>query len=512
MTPVVEVRGVGKRFGGAQALDAVSVAIRAGEVHALVGENGAGKSTLGKVIAGVIRPNEGELLVNGAPVSYRSPHHALQDGLTLIAQEIALVPQRTVIENVFLGLESSVGGFVRGRDLERRYEALVERAGFAVDPGLRVRDLRFADQQKVEILRALARGTRLIVMDEPTAGLTKDEADRLMVTIRGLHERGTAIVYVSHFLDEVLAIADTVTVLKDGRLVRTGPAADETVETLISGMTGSEEAFASTTGTTPVAAEAPTVIRVTDLSRKGAFEGISFQVGAGEVLGIAGLVGSGRTEVVRAIFGAERPDEGTIELDGREVRFSGPGDAVRSGVALLPESRKDEGLVMGRSIAENITLPHLERVSRWGFVDRRREQRLVSQLIGDLDIRTESQNAAVGRLSGGNQQKVLFAKWLLHPPRVLIVDEPTRGVDVGAKHAIYELLRGLSERGVAIVMVSSEIEEILALAHRAVVLRAGRLVAEIAGQDLNEENMMTAALGGQRSMGEVTASGDSRHG
>jgi simple sugar transport system ATP-binding protein/ribose transport system ATP-binding protein len=507
VTPVVEVRGVGKRFGRVQALYALDLAVRPGEVHGLVGENGAGKSTLGKMIAGVIRPDGGELLVDGAPVAYRSPHDALQDGLTLIAQEIALVPRRTVIENVFLGLESSVGGFVRRRELERRYAELATSAGFTIDAGTLVGELRFADQQKVEILRALARGTRLIVMDEPTAGLTKDEADRLMVTIRALRERGTAVVYVSHFLEEVLLIADTVTVLKDGRLVRTGPSTAETPQTLIAGMTGRKDAFASVDAR-PVVSDAQTVLRVTGLSRRGAFQDVSFDVGAGEVLGIAGLVGSGRTEVVRAIFGAERPDGGTIELDAREVRITSPRVAVRNGIALLPESRKDEGLVMRRSIAENVTLPHLGDVSRWGFVDRRQEQRLVAGLMTDLDVRADSQKAPVGTLSGGNQQKVLFAKWLLSPPRLLLVDEPTRGVDIAAKHAIYELLRRLSEQGVAIVMVSSDIEEILAMAHRAVVMRAGRVMAEIRGEDLTEENVMNAALGGPRMFGRVIAGGN----
>ncbi|MEZ5100933.1 MAG: sugar ABC transporter ATP-binding protein [Thermoleophilia bacterium] len=491
--PHVEVVGIGKRFGGVQALRDIDVTIARGEIHALVGENGAGKSTLGKVIAGVHVPDEGFLRVNGKQVAYRSPRDALTDGLTLIAQEISLVPARSVIENVYLGREAHRGSFVDRRELKRRYAELNERAGFGLPGEIPVGALRLADQQKVEILRALARNAELIVMDEPTAALTADESEKLFDIIRGLKERGTTIVYVSHFLEEVLALVDTVTVLKDGELIRTAPAAEETPERLVTAMVGRALDLAFPPKQFP-APDAPVVLSVRGLARGKALNGISLDVRAGEIVGLAGLIGSGRSEVARAIFGADRRDAGEFELDGKPYAARSPRQAIRAGIAMLPESRKDQGLMMERSLVENVTLPHLEDVSQGTFVQHRLEHRKASTLMREVDVRAARPTARVATLSGGNQQKVLFAKWLFRRPRLLIADEPTRGVDVGAKAAIYELIHRLAAEGMAVLLISSEHEEVLGLAHRVLVMRGGEVVAEFDGHEVTEDQVMAAAF------------------
>jgi ribose transport system ATP-binding protein len=476
-TAVVEARGVTKRFGGVTALRDVDLAVVPGSVHALVGENGAGKSTLGKVMVGVLQPDEGEIRVDGRPARMRSPRQALAAGLTAIAQEVAIVPNRSVIENVFLGVEDAQAGFVSRRALLRRYQELDDAVGFGLDPRARTGGLRMADQQKVEILRAIARDARVIVMDEPTAPLAGDETERLLATVRSLAARGTAIVYVSHFLKEVLAIADTVSVLRDGRLVKTAPAARESEESLVEAMLGRSLDVTFPAVPAP-AADAPVVCEARGLTRQGAIRDVSFSIRAGEILGLAGLVGSGRSEVARAIFGADPLNGGELLLDGEAVRLRSPRQAVRHGIAMLPESRKEQGLLMGRSVRENITLAHVDAISPGGIVATRRERAQTDRLMAELNIRAESGGARITSLSGGNQQKALFAKWLFRPPRLLIADEPTRGVDVGAKQAIYQLIVGLAGRGMAVLLISSEMEEVLGLSHRVLVMRAGTVVRE----------------------------------
>ncbi len=490
---LVEVRGISKRFGGVQALDGVSVTIQAGVVHGLVGENGAGKSTLAKVIGGVYRPDEGELLVEGRPVSFHAPRDALETGIATIAQEIALVPARTVLENVMLGIESNTAGVLRSRELRRRFDELNEQTGFRLEAQAVVRTLRTADQQKVEILRAIARDARLLLMDEPTAALTRDETERLLETVRSLAASGTAVVLVSHYLEEVLSICETVTSMRNGRLIRTAPAKDETPETLVSAMIGREMSLEFPSKIL-APADAPTVLEARGLSRGRALQDVSLTVRAGEIVGLAGLVGSGRTEVARAIFGADHLDAGELVFEGKPVRVRGPRQAARLGIAMLPESRKEQGLFMIRSVRENISIVDVNAIARIGVVDRRAEGRRTGALAHDLDVRTASQEAMVSTLSGGNQQKVLFAKWLFRRPKLLIADEPTRGVDVGAKRQIHELLIGLAEAGMAVLLISSEIEEVLGLAHRVLVMRAGRIVGEFEGDAATDEAVMTAAF------------------
>jgi ABC-type sugar transport system ATPase subunit len=490
----VELRGVSKRFGDVHALADVDLEIAKGAIHALVGENGAGKSTLGKIIAGVHRHDAGELLVDGAPVVYHSARDALGAGITMIAQEPTLVPHRSVRENVFLGIEHGRAGVISERALARRYADLVRQSGINLPAGAPARTLRVADQQKAEILRAIARNVSLIVMDEPTSALTRDESRRLFDLIRRLKSTGTTVVYVSHFLDEVLALSDTVTVLRDGRVVRTAPAADETPSRLVSAMLGRtiDVTFPAKAAPPP---DAPVVLSVSHLSSPPMVGDVSFELRAGEILGLAGILGSGRSEVARAIFGADRPAAGRVELDGAPLRARSPRAAIKRGLVMVPEDRKSQGLLMLRSVSENVTLAHLPEVTRAGTIRSESENRRVHELIGRLDVRARSSRARVGTLSGGNQQKVLFARWLFRPPRVLIVDEPTRGVDIGAKLAIYELIHDLAAEGIAILLISSEHEEVLGLAHRVLVMRAGRIVAELEEDEMSEDALLAAALG-----------------
>jgi simple sugar transport system ATP-binding protein/ribose transport system ATP-binding protein len=499
-TPHVELFDIGKRFSGVQALQGITLTIERGTVHALVGENGAGKSTLGRIIAGAHAPDEGTMHVNGKPVRYQAPRDALADGVTMIAQELMLVPQRSVLDNVFLGNESSRLGTVVKRPMRTRYAELCERAGFDIPADELVGRLRVAEQQKVEILRALARDAQVVVMDEPTAALTSDESARLLDIVRGLRAAGTTIVYVSHFLPEVLSIADNVTVLRDGKHIHTKPAASETPASVVTAMLGRPMEMTFPEKVYPPA-EAETVLSVKGLTRLPAFEDVSFEIRAGEILGLAGLIGSGRTEVARAIFGADRADSGEVRIAGADVRIRSPQQAISSGLAMLPESRKDQGLHMRSSIVRNVSLAHLDDVSHTGVVSRGAERHKVEELTKRVDVRASRLGAWVSTLSGGNQQKVLFAKWLFRSPRALLADEPTRGVDVGAKRAIYELIQQLAADGMAVLLISSELEEVLGLAHRILVIRNGRLVAEFDGRTATEDAVLHAAF----ATGEIAA-------
>jgi ABC-type sugar transport system ATPase subunit len=498
----VELRDISKSFGGTHALEGVSLAIGHGSIHALVGENGAGKSTLGKIIAGVHSPDHGQLLLAGEPVRFRSPRDAISRGVILIAQELATVPSLTVAENVFLGVEPRHAGFQKRRELRRRYIELAASVGFELDADANVGSLRTADQQKVEILRALCRNAQLIVMDEPTAALSQPDAKALHVVIRQLARSGTTVVLVSHFLGEVLELADEVTILRDGRLVQTVPAAGQTEDSLLSAMLG-RSLDATFPSKRPVPADAPVALSVRGLTAPGVND-VSFDLRAGEILGLAGLVGAGRTELARAVYRANRAGAGTVRAAGQAgpagqagmVSVTGtPRTAMRAGLAMIPESRKEQGLLLGRSVSENVTLSSLAQLSRAGMVRPRPERRAVRDMLARVDVRGGGQAVVASELSGGNQQKLLFARSLLRDPRVLIADEPTRGVDVGAKRAIYELLASLTESGLSVLLISSDVEEILGLAHRVLVMRAGRVVAELTGDEATEAAIIGAAFG-----------------
>lgn len=496
--PVIGVEAIGKRFGGVVALDDVTVDIAPGSVHALVGENGAGKSTLGKIIGGVLGPDTGTLLVNGKRTRYRGPRNALADGIAVISQELALVPARSVAENVFL----NAGHTPTRSGLLRRYAALEERIGFGIPGSATVGSLRLADQQKVEIMRALARDTRVIVMDEPTAVLNAEESEALREVVRGLREAGTTVVYVSHFLEEVLAVSDTVTILRNGRLVRTGPTTAETTTSLVSGMIG-QPLDTAIPPKPEVAPDAPERIRVSGLTSSRRFTDVSFVVRRGEILGIAGVVGSGRSEIARALVGADRPTAGTISIDGEAVDVTNPARACRNGLVMVPESRKTQGLVLEHDVTANVVIPRLGQLGRLGFSRARTLSGAARQAVELAGAPSDRLRERVGTLSGGNQQKVLFAKWLATRPRALIADEPTQGVDVAAKKAIYRMMFDLVAEGMSIVLISSDLDELLGLSHRVLVLRRGEVVGELSGERMDRVNVMRLALASGDGEGEA---------
>jgi simple sugar transport system ATP-binding protein/ribose transport system ATP-binding protein len=502
-TPSLELQNVSKHFGGVHALEEVSLAVARGSVHALVGENGAGKSTLGRVVAGVLSPDGGRLLLDGVPVSFRSPRSALEHGIAAVSQEAAIVPQLTVAENVCLGAEPRRAGFIERRALRRSYAKLAAAAGFelpAADaPAGR---LGTAEQQKVEILRALARDARIIVMDEPTAALSAPETRQLHEIVRTLAASGKTILLISHFLREVLDLADTATVLRDGRIIRTSPTAVESEESLVEAMLG--RPLTATFPDKQPPPDARVVLTVRNLLAPGV-DDATLEVRAGEIVGLAGLVGAGRTELARAIFGASRVDGGRATLGAGGELGRSPRRSLRSGVAMIPESRKDHGLLFGRSVVENVTLPRLDELSRGGVVLRRAERKAAEKVLAQCDVRGARYSSPVRALSGGNQQKVLFARMMLCNPQMLIADEPTRGVDVGAKRAIYEFLASLAQQGVGVLLISSELEEILGLAHRVLVMRRGRIVAELGGEQMTEAAILAAAFADQSAGGVAAA-------
>jgi simple sugar transport system ATP-binding protein/ribose transport system ATP-binding protein len=461
-------------------------------VHALVGENGAGKSTLGKIISGVLSPDSGHCELGGERLVLRSPRGALGCGIATIAQELAIVPGLSVAENVFLGAEANVAGFVRRASIRRQFRELTARVGFDLPADRIAGSLRIADQQKVEILRALARNASLIVMDEPTAALSSREAESLHAVIRSLARDGKTVVLISHFLTEVLELADTITTLRDGQLVRTLPAGEASEESLIEGMLGRslgtafpEKCFAPE--------DSPVVLDVGGFSAPQVHN-VSFSVRAGEIVGLAGLVGSGRSELAHAIFRDVKAESGTVALNGSPLRVRGPKGALRRGLAMIPESRKDQGLLLSRSVQENVTLSNLKKVSRLGWVKPFQEKRDVTELLNRVTVKNSTLKSPVASLSGGNQQKVLFARTVFCAPQVLIVDEPTRGVDVGSKRALYDLLSDYAKAGNGVLVISSELEEIIGLAHRVLVMRLGHLVAELSGPDMTQQAVLAAAF------------------
>ena len=488
----IVVTGVSKRFGGVPALSDVSVTIRAGEIHALIGENGAGKSTLGKIISGVIEPDGGTLTLGGRSLHLRSPREAMGHGIVTIAQELAIVPSLSVAENVYLGAEVATGGFVRRREARRRFRQLAERVGFDLQPDAPAGTLSTADKQKVEIMRALSRNASFVIMDEPSAALSSHETAALHEIIRSLARGGTAVVLISHFLSEVLSLSDTITTLRDGQLVRTVDAKGATEELLIEGMLG-RSLSAAFPEKVLAAPDAPVVLEVNNL-RAPRVDDCSFGLRRGEILGIAGLVGAGRSELARAIFRDARVASGDVRLGGDALTGHSPRRSIRRGLVLIPESRKEMGLLMGRSVRENVSLSRLDLVSRFGWVSRIRERRLVTQLMEKTTVKAASMSLPANMLSGGNQQKILFARSVMCTPSVLIADEPTRGVDVGSKRAIYDLLTEMARDGMGIIVISSELEEVIGLAHRVLVMRHGRIMTELTGDDIHEEAVLAAAF------------------
>lgn len=479
--PLLEIRSISKAFPGVRALDNVSLRLEAGEVLALVGENGAGKSTLIKVLGGAHRADAGELFLQGRQVSIDSPSLAQALGVSIIYQEFNLIPDLNVRDNIYLGRERKKEWFLDEKREAEGVGNLFDRLGLKLDPETLCRDLTIAEQQLVEIAKALSLDAKILVMDEPSATLTRQEVDRLFSIMRDLKEEGIGIIYISHRLEEVFEIADRVMVLRDGRRVVTKPVPKVNRRRLIEWMVGRslESEF-------PPRQSQPgkECFRVENLSRGEVVRDVSFTLRSGEILGFAGLVGAGRTETVRLIFGADRKDGGTVFLGGEELDIENPRQAIASGICLLTEDRKNQGLVLIHSVLENFGLPNLREYSGPVFLDEKRESEQFSRLAQDLKIKTSGPRQDVAHLSGGNQQKVVLAKWLARNSDIIIFDEPTRGIDVGAKFEIYQLMESLAKAGKGIIMISSELPEILGMSDRVIVMRRGRIRGEI--EDVNE--------------------------
>ncbi|MGH8867707.1 MAG: sugar ABC transporter ATP-binding protein [Actinomycetes bacterium] len=498
-TDVLVVRGITKVFPGVRALDGVHLDVRPAEVHCLLGQNGAGKSTLIKVLSGVHQPDEGEIRWQGEPVSVAGPTAAIRLGIATIYQELDLVDGLTVAENVFLGHELARWGVPRRPEMRRRTRELLGRLGHPeILPSREVGRLSSAGKQIVSIARALSREARLIVMDEPSAMLAHDEVDNLFRVVRELTSSGVAVVYISHRLEEIREIGDRVTVLKDGRTVARGISARDTpTSEVISLMTGRTLAYAFPPRPAPDQPRDKEVLRVEHLSRQGEFTDVSFSVHEGEIVGLAGLVGAGRSEILETVYGARHPSSGQVLVNGKRIRPGSVTAAVRAGLGLAPEERKSQALLLEQSVARNVSLASLPRFSRGGFLDERREVADAAEQVRSLDLRPADPRRSARFLSGGNQQKAVVGRWLLRQCRVLLLDEPTRGVDVGARNELYGLVRRLADSGVAVVLVSSEVPEVLGLADRVLVLREGRVVGEGDAADIDESDVLDLVMAGR---------------
>jgi ABC-type sugar transport system ATPase subunit len=490
---VLALREVRKVYGATVAVDGLTLALAPSTVHAIVGENGAGKSTAAQIAAGVVRPTQGHVELEGRPVAFSSAREAEAQGIVFIPQELQLYDSLTVAENLYVGRPRprGKGPFIAGQRMRRRAKEQLARLGVTIDPASQVEKLSHGNRQLVAIARALMLDARVLIMDEPTASLDEWEAERLLGVVSVLRASGVAVLYVSHRLPEILDIADLVTVMRDGRLVRSGPRAEFDEAVLITSMLG--RALAAR-------AERASCVRdevafsAEGLTRAGEFGPVDLQVRCGEVVGLAGLIGSGRSEFAQAAVGLRKPDAGSVEVAGARSRLRSVRDAVRRGVGYVPEERQAQGLFLPMTSKENVSMGALRRIQAWGLVSPRKEASYVEEALARLQVKGQVQ-APVSTLSGGNQQKVLLGRWLALQPRVLILDEPTRGIDVGTRFEIYRIIDQLTEAGVAILLISSDIQELLALSDRVAVMRAGRLVAEFTGDELTEMNIGTAALG-----------------
>lgn len=491
MTALVELKAISKSFVGVRVLDAVDFDVRPGEVHALLGENGAGKSTLIKIIAGVHAPDAGEIIINGAPTKFANPGQAVKAGIAIVYQELLLFPELSVAENIFLNHAPRTrwGGLDWAQMREKSRQLLDDLDSPHLDVDAKVGSLSVANRQRIEIAKALSQNARVVIMDEPTASLAEADVQQLMTLIRRLRERGVGIVYVSHKLPEIFALADRVTVLRDGHYVGTKDIKDVTERSLVSMMVGRsiDQLFPK-----EEASIGEPRLELRHVSHGKGVRDVSFTLRAGEIVGIAGLVGSGRTETALTIFGITPATQGEILVDGEPVTIKSPQQARDLGIAYVPEDRGLQGLVRPQTIAENISLTVLRKLARAGIVDRRKEDALARDFIKRLGIRARGPGQAARQLSGGNQQKVVLAKWLAAEPSILIMDEPTRGIDVGAKSEIHALMSKLAQNGLAILMISSELPEVLGMSDRVLVMNGGRIVAEIARKDATAETVGAA--------------------
>jgi len=494
--PFIEMKGIKKSFHQHVVLDGVDFEVRSGEVHALMGENGAGKSTLMKILTGIYERDAGTVLVNGKEVHYRHPKEAEQDGISVIHQELNIIPTLTVAENMFLGREQTLGrtGIVRSKDMAEQAKVYLQKLGIEISPNEIAGNLSVGKQQIVEIARALSTDAKCLIMDEPTAALTDREIQTLFEVIHTLKQQGVAIVYISHRMEEIFTICDRISVLRDGQFIGTKKIPETNFDEIVHMMVGRQIGERFPKRKKQIGEER---LRVERLTHKGVFENISFSVRAGEILGVSGLMGAGRTEIMEAIFGARKAHEGTIYIDNKPVTIKSPRQAIKHGIAFITEDRKSKGLVLNMSVRENLTLPKSEQLANLGVIQTKKEKDLVQSLIARLKIKTASPELQVKALSGGNQQKVVFGKWLAMGPRILILDEPTRGVDVGAKKEIYEIMNELTAQGVAIIMVSSELPEVLGMSDRIMVIHEGKVTAIFDNENVDQEMIMRAATGGE---------------
>ena len=489
---LLELKGIQKRFGGVQALCDGILSVRAGEAHLLLGENGAGKSTLMKIVAGMQTPDAGEMLWNGQPVRFTTPAQAAANGIAMVHQESLLAPQLSVAENIFLGREPRKPfGWVNRGEMTDRARRLIAKHHFPLQAEWRVEKLSPAAKQLVEICRAIQHGSSLLIFDEPTSSLSDAETQEVFRIVRTLRERHMGVIYITHRLEELRAIGDQVTILRDGRTVHSGPLAEMTTDQIIQSMVGREVSAIYRRDPIPPGEE---LLRVEHLTRRGKLEDISFTLRAGEIVGLAGLVGAGRTELCRVIFGLDPMDSGEVLISGKATRIRSPREAVKAGIALLTEDRQRTGLALRLPIGVNITMANVPGISRMGVLDLAAEARVTAESIARLRIKASSGKQLAGRLSGGNQQKVVIAKWLFRNSNIFLFDEPTRGIDVGAKAEVFEVMDSLARSGAAILMVSSEMPELLQVADRILVMRQGRISGELPRGTTQEEIMRRATL------------------
>jgi len=489
----VELLNISKSFGGISALKNVTLKIRPGEIHALIGENGAGKSTLMKILTGACSKDSGKILIDGSEVDIRNTHDSRKYGIGIIYQEFSLVPALSVAENIFLNQLPAQGKWIRRESMKRRAESLIRNLGFNINPSTQVGKLSIAHQQIVEISKALSEKVRILILDEPSAVIGPNEIKRLFDTLNQLKEEGVAIVYISHRLSEVFQIADRITVLKDG--ISSDPliASETDEDAIIKLMLGRSLQTMYPARKTVLGEE---LLRVETVSPGDKNEEVSFAVKAGEILGIGGLVGSGRTEIARAIFAADRKKKGKVFLSGMHLHLRSPSDAVKSGIGMIPEDRKQHGIILSISVKQNISLTDLDSISNpFGFIKEKEEQRNTKELIRKLSIKAQNENARVFTLSGGNQQKVVLAKWINRTCKVILIDEPTRGVDVGAKVEIYKLINDLSRQGIAIVVISSDSSELMGICDRILIVRKGKVVGNMNREEYSEEEVLRMSIG-----------------
>ena len=491
---ILSMNHIKMHFPGVRAVDDVTFELRKGEVHALLGENGAGKSTLMKVLLGINQMQAGEIVYQGNPVKIHGPSEALNMGISMIHQELMDIPEMTIAENVWVGREPVKGPLklVDTQEMVKRTKTYLEKFRLEYDPRMQIKNLTIAGKQLVEIIRATSYNSRIVIMDEPTSALEEGEVEKLFGIIRELKSAGTAIIYISHKLDEIFRIADRVSVMRDGKMIRTDEAANLNREQIISLMVGREmnQVFPDR-GEMKIGEE---VLRVEGFTLQNKFENIGFSVMAGEILGISGLMGAGRTETMEAIFGYGPLDKGDVYFHGKKVRIRSPHDAINLGMAWVTEDRKSKGLVLCRSVCENISLVHLKNVCRNGFLSWRKERAEASRMQGIFKIKPPNLDTKVNSLSGGNQQKVVLGKWMMQKPKLLILDEPTRGIDVGAKYEIYKQIIELASQDIAIIMISSEMPEIIGMSDRILVMHNGRISGEFSRSEATQELLMTAAL------------------